>query len=270
MLVSPEEAEELIPLCQGAPKHLVHLLAYATPLTQKMLQFNDLNYYAVPPLPTDWSAPIWLKIHIGLYAGRLYFPFEEHGQLRELLGLQDDVVMSAQDDWAEEMVDLQIESLDPSDDNQSSTEDEDVPSVYKEDAVTKEERASKFKATRMLTFLHAWLGTRSRGQDFTHTPMGYLCARKPLKEDHPFFRTPDDETSRSRMEFAMAEDTSAFPDLDIAKDDDDQSDIGDEELDAHHKLTEEQLKTAELAAKEADGEVEDKAEDEEGSESESC
>ena len=36
-------------------------------------------------------------------------------------------------------------------------------------------------------FLHNWLAIRRKGQDFSHTPMGYLCAAKLLSPHHPFF-----------------------------------------------------------------------------------
>jgi hypothetical protein len=73
VLVSPEEVEELFPLCRGSRTPVVHLLAYSAPISQKMLQFNDLKYYATPTLPPDWSAPMWLKVAVGIFAGKLYF-----------------------------------------------------------------------------------------------------------------------------------------------------------------------------------------------------
>ncbi|PVI08703.1 hypothetical protein DM02DRAFT_510118 [Periconia macrospinosa] len=45
-----------------------------------------------------------------------------------------------------------------------------------------------------LLFLHNWLAALRKGQDFEHTPMGFLTTGKPLSEDHPFFQiTEDDE-----------------------------------------------------------------------------
>jgi hypothetical protein len=256
VLVSPEEAEELIPVCRNATKGLVHLLAYATPVTQKMLQFNDLKYYAVPALPAKWSPPMWLKIQIGLFAGRLYFPFEELAPIRELLGLENEEAVTSRNDLSMELDGLQIDNLESSDDHQATVEDE-QQIVPPEEAMTKVARAAKIKATRMLTFLQAWLGTRGRGQDFTHTPMGYICTRKPLAEDHPFFNVPDDDDAlRSRVQQAMAGDTSVFAEMDDGKDDDDNSDIEEVELDPRHRLTEEEMKMSkEVDAQ--DGESED-------------
>lgn len=39
-------------------------------------------------------------------------------------------------------------------------------------------------------FLRKWLNIRRKGQDFSSTPMGYLCQGKTLSADHPFFRGP--------------------------------------------------------------------------------
>jgi hypothetical protein len=42
--------------------------------------------------------------------------------------------------------------------------------------------------TKPLTFLQEWLALRRKGQDFTHTPMGYVCQGRSLIENHHFFR----------------------------------------------------------------------------------
>lgn len=39
------------------------------------------------------------------------------------------------------------------------------------------------------SFLLEWLCLRRKGQDITHTPMGYLCQGRPLNSDHAFFVT---------------------------------------------------------------------------------
>ncbi|KAF3904517.1 hypothetical protein AA313_de0210125 [Arthrobotrys entomopaga] len=43
-------------------------------------------------------------------------------------------------------------------------------------------------ATRPLLFLQEWLTLKRKGQDFLHTPMGYLCQSKMLLKTHTFFR----------------------------------------------------------------------------------
>jgi hypothetical protein len=233
-----------------------------------MLQFNNLDYYAVPPLPLGWSAPMWLRIQVGIFAGRLYFPFEELGHIRDFLGLGNDDGSTLQSDLAIEIEEERVESSSNSDENQPAGHDE-QQILHDEKMITKEARAAKLKATRMLTFLHAWLGTRGRGQDFTHTPMGYICARKALTEDHTFFRSvDDDEARRSRVHHAMSGDASALADMGVEKDEDDHSDIDEEELDARHRLTEEELRlSTESAANSRESEDNDGEEDSEESES---
>src|SRR5436190_13431489 len=78
LVIIPEEAELLIPLVRDANAVLTHLLTYAGPVTRKMLHFNGLGYYAVPALPARWKPPTWLTIELGIFAGRLYFQFEEY------------------------------------------------------------------------------------------------------------------------------------------------------------------------------------------------
>ncbi|RAL03896.1 uncharacterized protein BO80DRAFT_487696 [Aspergillus ibericus CBS 121593] len=38
-----------------------------------------------------------------------------------------------------------------------------------------------------MSFLQEWLALRRQGQDISHTPMGYVCQRRTLRKDHPFF-----------------------------------------------------------------------------------
>lgn len=175
MIVSPEEAESLIPLVRDARTTFSYLLTYATPVTRKMLHFDDLDYYTMPDLPTGWQAPTRLKIELGIFAGRLYFEFNEYSDLREYLGLGkgsaelaetiDDTVTSAKLYGTEEAVD-------------------DITAEAERD--TGAEKAQSF-TTRPLTFLQEWLAVRRKGQDFTHTPMGHVCQGKPLTASHPFF-----------------------------------------------------------------------------------
>ena len=44
-----------------------------------------------------------------------------------------------------------------------------------------------------LAFLHDWLAIRRKGQEFLHTPMGFVCQDKPLTANHPFFHQHNDE-----------------------------------------------------------------------------
>jgi hypothetical protein len=56
-----------------------------------MLHFNRLDYYAMPALPAGFQVPVWLRVEIGLFAGRLYFEWDEYYQLLEYLGLDENL-----------------------------------------------------------------------------------------------------------------------------------------------------------------------------------
>ncbi len=77
-VIIPEEAERVIPIVgRAGSRSPTHLVVYAAPITRKMQQFNELQYFSVPPLPRTWSAPGWLKVELGIFAGRLYFGWDE-------------------------------------------------------------------------------------------------------------------------------------------------------------------------------------------------
>lgn len=176
LIIIPEEAELLIPRICDIKKPVTHLLTYAAPVTRKMLHFNNLTYYAMPALPTGWKPPTWLTIELGIFDGRLYFEFEEYSALRQYLGLGEDsakpletssgLVSPTQPDWVDSRAD--------------ETADE---AEVKDISV---QTARSFTA-KPLSFLQEWLALKRKGQDFTHTPMGYVCQGKPLNENHPFF-----------------------------------------------------------------------------------
>lgn len=90
MIITPEEAEHVIPLIRKSRRPSTSLLTYAAPVTRRMMQFNNLNYYTIPAMPTGWEAPKWLMIELGLFASRLYFEFEEYTSMRKYLGLIKD------------------------------------------------------------------------------------------------------------------------------------------------------------------------------------
>ncbi|KAM5341666.1 hypothetical protein ACJ41O_014697 [Fusarium nematophilum] len=171
VVIVPEEAEALIPLMRD-PKSRVatHLLIYSAPITRKMLQFNDLNFHSLPPLPPDWDPPSWLQLELGLYAGRLYFEWSEYEQLCALLGIQEGV---AQHD----------ETALPSAIDGAMDEEPDEE-VHQSDNVP--DGDSKLTKNPLM-FLQEWLAVRRRGQDFAHSPMGFVSQGKSLQEDHVFF-----------------------------------------------------------------------------------
>lgn len=77
-MIIPEEAELLIPCLRldrdGAK---IHLIAYAAPVTRAMVPFNQLRYYSLPPVPPKAEFPTWLKVELGILAGRLYTDYDE-------------------------------------------------------------------------------------------------------------------------------------------------------------------------------------------------
>lgn len=169
-----------------------------------MLHFNSLVYYAMPDLPAVWQAPTWLKIELGIFAGRLYFEYNEYGDLREYLGFGEglaklaetiaDTVKSAELYGTEEAVD-------------DAAVDAEID--------TRAQQAQCF-TKRPLTFLQEWLAVRRKGQDFTHTPMGHVCQGKPLTASHPFFTRhenddalkPDGTATKMDLGKGLSEDAS--------------------------------------------------------------
>ncbi|KAL9051900.1 MAG: hypothetical protein Q9162_005738 [Coniocarpon cinnabarinum] len=159
IVVSPHEAEKLVPILRKAKDPQTHLLTYSAPVTRKMLCFDDLNYYAIPPLPDGWKAPQWLRREIGIFAGKLYFKFEDYTDLCRYLNVKPKIAGSG----------AQIDEM-----NQSKT-----PSAH-------------LRTERPLHFLQQWISMRRRGQDFSHTPMGFVVQSKELDPSHPFFAEDDD------------------------------------------------------------------------------
>ncbi|KAJ0335022.1 hypothetical protein COL922a_009890 [Colletotrichum nupharicola] len=175
LVVVPEEAEMLLPLIRNkGPKHVTHLILYSAPVTRKMLHFSKLEYLSIPPLANDWEAPMWLRVELGLYAGRLYFEWEEYAEICRLLGIDETSLSEHMEESSDE--DLERAQLDG--------EVESKPSA---------KPAKTGMTPRPLTFCQEWLAARRRGQDFVSTPMGFIAQGKPLQATHPFFRKTDTE-----------------------------------------------------------------------------
>jgi hypothetical protein len=156
LIVSPEEADVLIPILRRSVYSMVHLIVYAAPVTRAACKnFNNLDYYAVPPLSANFRAPSWLKIELGIFAGRLYFDWEENAAILGYLGLN----------------------------------------TAKDQTKATESAGHASFAEKPLTFLHDWLAVRRKGTDFEHTPMGFITTGKPLSPDHPFFLSATTERS---------------------------------------------------------------------------
>ncbi|KAF3221100.1 hypothetical protein TWF106_006425 [Orbilia oligospora] len=152
IIVTPEEAENLIPhLNTKSRRSPVHLITYAAPTTRKMIKFDTLRFLSIPPLPEEWKPPSKLSVELGIVAGRLYFPFEHFSDLKDYFGL-------TYEDAGENMT-------------------ADASGVS----------GSPIFAEKPLSFLQEWLTLKRKGQDFLHTPIGYICQGKNLLGSHPFF-----------------------------------------------------------------------------------
>ena len=164
-------------MLRSAKSVRTYLLTYAAPVTRKMLHFNNLQYYSIPDLPSAWQAPSWLPLELGLFAGRLYFEFDEYQGLQNTLGLRNSAVEPA--DEAGHPVGLDGAGVvDGADDCHSAAIEVQRPP------------SSESFTAKPLAFLQEWLAVRRRGQDFAHTPMGHICQGKPLASSHPFFTRP--------------------------------------------------------------------------------
>jgi hypothetical protein len=184
LLVSPEEADALIPILRHTfidNEPACHMIVYAAPITRRMLQFNNMDYYTIPSLPTGYRAPKWLKVELGIFAGRLYFDWDEYEEIMSYLGIQ----------------------------LHNNNDELDLQTVPKEAF-----------ATKPLAFLHEWLAIRRKGQDFEHTPKGFITTGKPLSKDHPFFASVEDKADDSKAH-PVARLTKADDDTDDDSDDDD-------------------------------------------------
>ena len=155
-----------------------HLLLYAAPVTRKMLHFTDLKFYAVPSLPSTWQALTWLRIELGIFAGKLYFDFSEYSSLLKFLGVTErSEIPNDDEDY------VQVPRP-----NSALASEEEGAKVEGEDVVPETQRTPRPTFTQKpLHFLQEWLALRRKGQDFAQTPMGFVCQDKPLLESHPFF-----------------------------------------------------------------------------------
>ncbi|KAF2802677.1 uncharacterized protein BDZ99DRAFT_454339 [Mytilinidion resinicola] len=205
LVISPEEADALIPLLRRyrGPKDtagITHLIVYSAPVTRRMLHFNNLDYHATPPLPSNFKTPAWLKIELGIFAGRLYFEWREYQELSTYLGVKTSA------------------------DSNESSEASQLEAFVK----------------KPCTFLREWLAVLRKNQDFEHTPMGFVTTGKPLSSDHPFFlatarRDMDVECKLKKAIFAARHADEAESDDDGDHDDDELFHYEDGHVDGHGK-----------------------------------
>ncbi|PYI17562.1 hypothetical protein BO99DRAFT_434452 [Aspergillus violaceofuscus CBS 115571] len=96
IIVTPEEAEDLIPILRNEAAPSMHLMTYAAPVTKRMQHFSNLDDYTVPPLPVAKYVPAFLAFEVGIFAGRLYFGPREYEEILDRLVLEwDDAAGSA-------------------------------------------------------------------------------------------------------------------------------------------------------------------------------
>lgn len=177
--------EVLLPILQETPNSPTHLLTYAAPVTRTMMPFNDLKYYALPDMDDNWKPPKWLTMELGILAGRVYFKFSEYDDICQYFGV-------------------------------SGTEDQEEEQTTEQNSLS--ENNSMF-SNKPLSFLQQWLSLRRKGQDFTHTPMGYVCQSKILTSAHPFFSSANNAARGKGRDIqyrpSIEEDDAAEYDSDI-------------------------------------------------------
>ena len=70
VLLSPFEADELLPEIRNSK--CVHLHLYIPRMTKNMKPADDLRFYSIPPVPSDWTPPWELLDQLNIFAGQLY------------------------------------------------------------------------------------------------------------------------------------------------------------------------------------------------------
>ncbi|PWY88227.1 hypothetical protein BO70DRAFT_331486 [Aspergillus heteromorphus CBS 117.55] len=150
IVIIPEEAEALIPVLRTIDSPQTYLILYAPPISKQMLHFNTFRYHTIPRL--DSEIPSGVKLDLSILAGRLYFEFGEYKAI--------------------------LRYLDPP-----------TTSFSAKSTSSGRSRRHKIKISTRLPrrFLEEWFAVARKGQDFTYTPMGYVCQNRGLRADHPFF-----------------------------------------------------------------------------------
>ncbi|KAH8712054.1 hypothetical protein GQ44DRAFT_752359 [Phaeosphaeriaceae sp. PMI808] len=207
LLLSPEEAELMIPIIRNQQDSQVHLLTYAAPVTRRMLHFNDLSYYAIPPLPIGYQIPTWLRIEVGFFAGRIYFEWHEYEGILRFLGLV------------------------PGATNESSTDSD----IANGENIADEQSRHMF-TDKPLAFLQDWVSARRKMQDWSSSPVGFIVSGKTLHAHHTFFAVPGGagEEDKKVVFVANTEDREleeGYDDDDVFFDSNDHADAGTEDED---------------------------------------
>ena len=159
LVIADHEADALIPILRNAPRPIVHLISYAAPVTKSMVIFDDLNFFSIPKLPSNWRAPTWLVRDLGIFAARTYFDYDnQYSAICESLGL-------------------------PVPSHRSEDLDREMPFA------SDENRPGEPFSQSPLLFMQEWIAVRRKGQDFSQTMMGEVCRGRRL--DRPADRVDD-------------------------------------------------------------------------------
>jgi hypothetical protein len=153
VVISPYEANELLPIIRKSNKVRLHI--YAPRLSFTMRSFSDLTFHSIPgSLGRPWSAPMHIRIELNLFSGQLYFDSrEEFERVCELLAL-----------W---MAHPRTER---------SEIDGFVPPAYRT------RRDSPF-ARSIIPILKTLIELRRKGMDYHRTHLGQILNAKPLSEE---------------------------------------------------------------------------------------
>ncbi|KAG9230020.1 hypothetical protein BJ875DRAFT_521350 [Amylocarpus encephaloides] len=219
MIIIPEEADALLHTLYGTQQPLTHLLTYASPISRKMLHFNNLTFYSVPKLPQSWKAPGWLRVELGIIAGRLYFQYEEYDALCKYLCVKENSHGLEEENGEE-------------DDDDGATY---VLNTSEEDEGLTQSHSAKSFTKKPLVFMQEWLAIKRKGQDFSQSPMGYVCQGKPLGEDHPFFVTAEAPRKQKALMTTTTrlseEEDNEDPDIEFYDADEYGPDVGNDDFD---------------------------------------
>ena len=153
------EANAILPAIQCQDTARTHLIVYTAPITRIMVMFDTLQFYTIPHLPNGWHAPTWLVRDLGIFAGRLYFDFQEQSHaLYPSLGLPQ-----------------------PASAVQNAPTELDLWQELPFDDAPKGHREPEPFSPSPLLFMQEWLAVRRKGQDFSQTMMGELCRGRRLE-----------------------------------------------------------------------------------------
>lgn len=181
IIVVPEEAEELVPVLRGgSAKSPTFLMAYSAPATRKMMRFDQLKFFSIPELPEGWSAPSWLRVQLGVFAGRLFFDWEDYSPICDFMGVDGSHVTPEEEEDEEGLF---VSEPVPGTEEEEEDADVDAQRV----APRKPADGGAAFSTMPLTCMQEWLSIRRHGQDFVQTPIGFLTQGKTLQKAHAFF-----------------------------------------------------------------------------------